>query len=104
MRLTDDPRQVRILYGNRKLEQIACRDELDSEDVHYILSEPPENWTGETGVNTPDVLDRLFSASEIREWVFVICGPAIMMDVVENHLISHGAASHHILTERFDYD
>ncbi|MDJ0822034.1 MAG: ferric reductase-like transmembrane domain-containing protein [Paracoccaceae bacterium] len=104
MRLTDDPRQVRILYGNRSIAQIVCRDELDAEEVTYVLSEPPADWTGETGVVTPELLDRMFSAAEIKDWVFVICGPAIMMDVVEDHLIRRGTPSHRILTERFDYD
>ncbi len=104
MRLTGDPRAIKILYANRSIDQIACRNELDAEDVHYVLSEPPEGWQGETGLVSPDVLDRVFTPEEMREWVFVVCGPAKMMDVVEDHLIRRGAPSSHILSERFDYD
>lgn len=104
MRLSGDPRPVKIIYGNRSVDQIVHRDELDAEDAHYVLSEPPENWDGAKGLITPALLDDVFSETEIKEWVFVICGPAKMMDVVEDHLISRGASSRRILTERFDYD
>ena len=50
------------------------------------------------------MLDAVFTEEELRTWVFVICGPARMMEVVEDHLIDRGTPSHRILTERFDYD
>lgn len=104
MRLTADPRKVRLIYGNRAIDQIAYRDELGTQDVVYVLSEPPENWHGETGIVDAALIDRVFSEQEIREWVFVLCGPAIMMNIVEDHLIERGTPSHRILSERFDYD
>ncbi len=104
MRQTNDPRKVRIIYGNRLAEQIACRGELDREDVRYVLSEPPPDWQGETGLVSPELIDRVFTQEEIKDWVFVMCGPAEMMEVVEDHLVRRGAPSSHILSERFDYD
>ncbi|PHQ27138.1 hypothetical protein CLH62_06060 [Marinobacter guineae] len=104
MRLTDDSRKVKLIYGNRVIDQIAYREELDPEDVVYVLSEPPETWHGETGFIDAALIDRVFSEQEFSEWVFVMCGPAIMMDVVEDHLIKRGTPSHRILSERFNYD
>lgn len=104
MRLTRDARKVKIIYANRSIDQIACRDELDAGDVHYVLSDPPECWQGERGLVTPELLDRIFTQQEIKEWVFVVCGPAKMMDIVEDHLISQGAPANQILSERFDYE
>jgi predicted ferric reductase len=104
MRLTDDPRKVKLIYGNRIAEQIAYREELDAVDVTYVLSEPPQDWRGETGFIDGALIDRVFSAEEIRKWVFVMCGPAIMMDGVEDHLLKRGAPASAILSERFDYD
>jgi NAD(P)H-flavin reductase len=69
-----------------------------------VLSEPPETWEGETGFVDAVLLDRVFSRDEFKEWLFVLCGPAIMMDTVEGHLINCGTPSHRILSERFDYD
>ncbi|WP_223427783.1 ferredoxin reductase family protein [Tateyamaria pelophila] len=104
MRLTGDSRKVKLIYGNRLVDQIAYRDELGAQDVFYVLSEPPEAWHGETGFIDAALLNRVFSAKEFSEWVFVMCGPAIMMDIVEDHLIERGTSSHRILSERFDYD
>lgn len=103
-RLTGDPRDIKLIYGNRIAEQIAYREELGEEDVVYALSEPPENWHGDTGFIDGALLDRVFSADDYKDRVFVMCGPAIMMDIVEDHLIKRGTPAHRILSERFDYD
>lgn len=104
MRLTGDARQVKVIYGNRIIEQIAYREALDAEGAVYVLQEPPESWEGESGFIDAALLDRVFTEQEFSEWVFVICGPTIMMDVVENHLIEMGTPSDRILSERFNYD
>jgi predicted ferric reductase len=104
MRLAGDSRKVKLIYGNRTVDQIAYREELEIEDMTLVLSEPPETWEGETGFVDAVLLDRVFSRDEFKEWLFVLCGPAIMMDTVEGHLINCGTPSHRILSERFDYD
>ena len=104
LRLTNDPRKVKLIYGNRAISQIAYREELDDLDVTYVLSEPPEDWRGEKGLVDGDLLDRIFSEKEFRQWTFVICGPAAMMDEVEDHLLLRGTKANQILSERFDYD
>ncbi|TYC57656.1 hypothetical protein FMN52_13980 [Marinobacter sp. BW6] len=104
MRLTGDSRKVRVIYGNRLIDQIAYREELGEQDVVHVLSEPPETWQGETGFIDAALMDRVFSDQEINEWVFVMCGPSIMMDIVEDHLIKRGTPSYRILSERFNYD
>ncbi|MEP3590399.1 MAG: ferredoxin reductase family protein [Marinobacter sp.] len=104
LRLSGDARKVRVLYGNRVVDQIANRDELNADDVVYGLSEPPEAWAGETGLIDAALLDRVLSETEFSEWLFVMCGPRGMMDGVEDHLMSRGTPSHRILSERFNYD
>ncbi len=104
LRLTGDQRRVKLLYGNRLATQIAYGKELDAEDVTYVVSEPPENWDGSTGRIDESLLDSVFSSEEFRHWVFVMCGPAAMMDTVEDHLLMRGVPAHRILSERFDYD
>ncbi len=99
-----DPRAIRLIYGNRLREQIVYADELAREDVVHVLSEPAADWTGETGYVDGELLDRVLSDEQYQDWLFVLCGPTAMMDVVEDHLISRGTPSHRILSERFDYD
>ncbi len=57
-----------------------------------------------TGFIDAALIDRVFVEKEFSEWVFVLCGPAVMMDIVEDHLIKRGSPSHRILSERFGYD
>lgn len=104
MRLTDDPRTIKLVYGNRTEQQIVCREELGDEGVTYVLSEPPINWSGEIGYLDGAVLDRTFTETDYRDWVFVLCGPKPMLDSVEGHLLKRGVAHTRILSERFDYD
>lgn len=104
MRQTKDQRDVKLIYGNRTEAQIAYRKELGQKGITYVLSEPPEGWDGETGFIDGAVLDRVFTSQDYQKWVFVMCGPAVMMDVVEQHLKRKGVASGRILSERFDYD
>ncbi len=104
LRQTADRREVKVIYGNRIIEQIAYREELGDAGVTYVLSEPPEDWQGDTGFIDGPLMDRVFSESEFRDWVFVMCGPAVMMDVVEGHLLQQGTPAHRILSERFSYD
>lgn len=104
VRLTNDPRKTKLVYGNRTEQQIACPDELGTRDVTYVLSEPPDGWPGEIGFIDGALLDRVFSAKDYRDWVFVLCGPKAMLDVVEDHLKSRNVAPARILSERFDYD
>lgn len=104
MRLTDDPRARKLVYGNRVAEQIVFADELDADDVIHVLSEPPADWRGERGVIDAALLDRVFDRDAFATWVFVLCGPPAMMDSVEHDLIARGVHARRILSERFDYD
>lgn len=103
MRLTDDPRKIRLVYGNRCKEQILFRNELMAEDTVFVLSEPPEDWEGDAGMIDGGSLDRRFGPEEFDSWLFVLCGPPAMMDAVEDHLLARGVTSDRILSERFDY-
>ena len=104
MRLTGYPRKTKLIYGNRTEQQIASREELGREGVTYVLSEPPDGWSGEIGYIDGSLLDRVFTGHDYRDWVFVLCGPKAMLDAVEGHLIKRGVALARILSERFDYD
>jgi len=78
--------------------------ELGAQDTFYVLSDPPKNWDEEKGFVDAALMDRLFSGKEFSECVFVMCGPTIMMDIAEDHLIERGTPSHRILSERFKYE
>jgi len=103
-----DQRPVWLIYGNPSWDQIAYLDELaelegriDLRIVH-VLDEPPEDWEGETGYVTPEVLDRHLPEGEHRLEHF-ICGPDPMMDAIEEALHDRGIPGEKVNLERFDF-
>ena len=109
LRAVRDRRPVRLLFGNRHVGQIVYRAELDALPreldcaVQYVLSEPPSEWHGNTGVIDRSLLESVFQAPDRAEWVYFVCGPAPMMDLVERELMHMGVPARNIVTERFRY-
>jgi len=105
-----DKRPTVLLYGNRVLEQIVCPEDLEGlardhgTRLVHVLSEPPQNWTGYTGMVDANVVRDVFRSPEMREWLYVLCGPPVMMDIVEETLIELGVPARQIRSERFRYD
>lgn len=104
------PHPLRLIYGNRVETQILFREETealrDAVDfkVHYVLSEPPNGWTGAVGELTPSILDECLEEVRGDNWLFFVCGPPAMMDNVERSLIARGISRNQIVSERFKYN
>lgn len=105
-----DPRPVVLLYGNRVAEQIVYRSELErfaqtpGRKIIHVLSEPPPDWTGLTGQIDRRAIESIFAFEEAPEWLYLVCGPPAMLDVVEDTLIALGVPGERIVSERFYYD
>ena len=110
MQRTDDPREAKLIYGNRSAAQVVFRDELeemkksDRIDVVQVLSEPEAGWSTEVGIVDKALLERIVTDQQIAKWLFVICGPPAMMTEVERSLMNRGVPAKRILSERFQYD
>ncbi|NIA68401.1 ferredoxin reductase family protein [Pelagibius litoralis] len=105
-----DPRPMKLVYGNRLAEQILYRAELDDLakrlrlDVHLVLSEPPNLWDGPRGQLDGPVLAQLLDIENAADWLYVVCGPAAMIDSVEETLEKLGVPMRQIVSEKFSYD
>jgi predicted ferric reductase len=110
LRLEGDRRPTLLVYGNRIEEQIVYREELDAfsqehgTKLVHALSEPAVGWNGYSGLVDAALIKDVFSPREMKRWLFIMCGPPVMMDVVEQTLIELGVPAHQILSERFKYD
>lgn len=110
MQATGDKRPATLIYGNRTEAQIAKTDELSAiasdtgAKIVHVLNDPPAGWNGETGVITPDLLHRHFGEAQHRDWLYILCGPPVMLEAVEDALIAMGIPSDRIISERFSYD
>jgi predicted ferric reductase len=103
----NDARPALLIYGAKNWERTAFRDELEklkprmNLKVVHVVEEPPENWRGEVGVISPDVLAKHLPQEKIRRAYFV-CGPTVMMDAVEQSLERLGVPTADIHSERFN--
>jgi ferredoxin-NADP reductase len=94
-----------LLYGNRNLESVAFReelDELDSRHVHvvHVLSQPAPGWDGPAGHIDADVV-----RGHIADWAdrdFFVSGPGEMVDGVVRMLVDEvGVAPERVYSEHF---
>lgn len=110
LRLAADTRPTLLLYGNRRADQIVCRDELDSltrdhgTRIVHALYEPPAGWQGHHGMCDAALIQQECDHPEMRQWLYVLCGPTGMMDLAEQALIELGVPTGNIMSERFKYD
>ncbi|PVU95860.1 hypothetical protein BB561_001521 [Smittium simulii] len=88
---SDDHTKVNMLFANTTEEDILLKDHLDSIQreypgklkVHYVLSKPPQGWTGETGYVNADMIKKYLPSSSLGEDAMVfVCGPPGMMNAM----------------------
>jgi predicted ferric reductase len=103
-----DSRQVVLLYGNRDWDSVTFREELEALaprlnlTVVPVLSNPPDDWTGERGFIDAGVLRRHLS-SPYADHEYFICGPDVMMDAVEMALNSLHVPMSRYHSERYSF-
>jgi predicted ferric reductase len=104
-----DGRPFVLFYGNVTQDEIAFHDELDRLAVEldlqviHVLSEPEDDWQGESGFITPDILERYLVPVADKDIQYFICGPTPLMDSVERILLGRGVPRYRLLSERFDF-
>lgn len=105
-----DPRPMKLIYGNRLADQIVYRQELEEMtadlglEVHHVLSQPPKDWDGAVGRLDQATLAKLLGFDGREDWLYIVCGPAPMIDSVEDILEGLGVPMHQIVSEKFSYD
>jgi predicted ferric reductase len=104
-----DPRPIKLLYGNRKENQIAFKDELEEAskklklDIEYVLSEPPLNWEGLTGCLDSTTISRAIDMRHPDKCLYLLCGPPSMLEPAVKTLKTAGIPSKRIIYEKFSY-
>jgi predicted ferric reductase len=104
-----DERPVLLVVAGRTADDLLHRadgehlgDRLDLQLVE-ILEEPPDDWEGEIGYFTSDVLERALPRRRAREVVdYFICGPGPMVAAATEIIGDRGVPSRRIHTELFD--
>jgi 3-phenylpropionate/trans-cinnamate dioxygenase ferredoxin reductase subunit len=103
----EDDRPLLLIYGNRSWETATFREEIDALkeqlnlDVVHVLEKPPEDWVGETGFITAEVLDRQLPEDRSSSSYFV-CGPLMMIDLVRSALQALDVPRRRIHAEEYE--
>ncbi len=107
LRDDQDSRHAMLLYANVTAGDILFHEELEELrktlhlDVVYLLEDPPDDWDGETGQVTQELLEK-YLPTKSGEYTYFTCGPEPMMDVVEISLRNLGIDWRRIYAERFE--
>ncbi len=101
-----DPRPVLLFYADKKLDDAAYREEIAELENQvqlktvYVIEEPPDDFDGESGLISKEMLERLLPEEGFDRMHF-ICGPPAMMDAVHEHLEALEISRELIQLERF---
>lgn len=103
-----DTRPVVLLYGSKDWDSVTFREELEALKarldlrVVHVLADPPDGWTGEKGFVNAEVLKRHLAPPYAAHEYF-ICGPAVMMDAIEQALGDLGVPLSKYHSERYSF-
>lgn len=100
---------VIFFYGNPTWDGVIYREELEKlkEEVNlkvvHVLEQPPEDWEGESGFITAEILSKHLPA-DYKEWeyLFFLCGPMPMIHAVEGALSKMDVSSARIFSEKYE--
>jgi len=93
----EDYTLVSLMYTNNRKEDIMLYDQLNhlakqnAKQFHllYVLSDPPENWSGASGTATKLIYEKKFGA--LHENVLIgTCGPPLMSKSTKAALLDAG--------------
>ncbi|KAK3699979.1 hypothetical protein LTR37_016223 [Vermiconidia calcicola] len=93
-----------VLDGNRKLEDILCKSELDGFgrdasgrcQLTYMLTEAPDDWQGRRGRIDVSLI-REVAAAQRKNTMALICGPAAFERSVHSALLEIGYEDNDLL-------
>ncbi|MFN9298165.1 MAG: ferric reductase-like transmembrane domain-containing protein [Acidobacteriota bacterium] len=102
-----DARPVYLFYGAESEEKLRFRARLEKLrersklEVIFVLERPGADWPGARGWINEEIL-RKHLPENYRKLDYFVCGPAAMMDAMEELLQRIGVAAGRIHTERFE--
>jgi predicted ferric reductase len=103
-----DKRPVILIYGSKDWESITFREELEALKarldltVIHVLRNPPDGWTGERGYITTEIFKRHLPPP-YADHEYFICGPTVMMDLIEEALGEMNVPMSKYHSERYSF-
>jgi predicted ferric reductase len=103
-----EKRPLWMFYANPDIDSVIFREELDmlaqrlDLTIINILQEPPEDWAGETGMLSREMLQQHLPEDGIVDLHYFLCGPPPMLEAAEEQLTDMAVPRRHILVEIFN--
>lgn len=103
-----DRQPVILIYGSKDWESITFREELEvlktrvNLTVVHVLTQPPEDWSGERGFINADLFKRHLPPV-YADHEYFICGPNVMMDAIEKTLSELDVPMSQYHSERYNF-
>ena len=103
--LTEENRDLVLLYANRREKDIIFRRELDEIDhkpnfqIHHVVAGDPD-WRGEKGFIDEEKINRLVPDVSSRD--IYLCGPKPMMEAMVRVLVKLAVPESRIYYEKFE--
>ena len=103
-----DRRPVCLFYGNTNWGDVIYREELDAVrqrlDLRlvHILEQPPDDWRGERGYVTKELLERHLAPEQRTALHYFLCGPTPMTRAAADALHDLGVPPSRVQTEIFE--
>lgn len=80
-----DPTNVSLVFANETEDDILLKEELDvlakkhdNFNVHYVLNNPPADWTGGIGFVTREMIEK-WLPRPAKDVKILLCGPPAMI-------------------------
>jgi predicted ferric reductase len=102
-----DKRSLLLIYAHKSWENLTFQKELKKlkEQLNlrivYVLENPPDDWQGESGFVTNDMLTR-YLPDVTEQYEYYLCGPMAMTAIVEKALQKQGVPLYRIHSELFN--
>jgi predicted ferric reductase len=110
LRDLQDRRPIRLVYGNRRYDQMVAQEEiialqqggLDFRQT-LVLEQPQQGVQAMQGFIDLALLESEFTKEQVASWTFYVCGPPVMVDAVAGHLRKIGVPRKQILFEQLAF-
>lgn len=106
----NDPRPVRLIYGNNRLDQMVLQDEIKALEQtmpdfrqQRVCTEAGGRDDVYQGVIDKDCIAQVISTAPVNDWTVYLCGPQAMIAGVNGSLKSLNIPNTHIHYEQLSF-
>jgi nitrate reductase (NAD(P)H) len=101
----EDATKCTLLNGNRLVEDILCKEQLDTFqraepdkcEILYTLTQGPGDWEGLRGRIAAPLLEKHCTRGDGGETMVLVCGPEALEKTVRSWLVGAGWAEDEML-------